>query len=146
MLPPGFTPQEGDSAMPPKKKAAEKESTGKHTPEEIQARQPEHVPADGRYHQHFVVSAASDDWEHPVHDSMHNSNRLAVLEAALHHGLHPQEEARYDGHELVPGNRGRHTTKLFYSVAVVPAGQADAPETLTVSKVLKAHGGTTQAE
>ncbi len=113
---------------------------------ETQARQPENVPADGRYHKFFTVSAASDDWEAPEHDSMHNANRLAILEEAMHHGLHPQGEARYDGHEEIPGNRGRHTTKLFYSVEVVPADQADAPHTVTVSKVLHDHGGTSQAE
>jgi hypothetical protein len=116
------------------------------TPLEVQARQPEDVPADNRYHQHFVVSASSDDWEDPAHDSMHNANRLAILESALHHGLHPQGEARYDGHQEIPGNRGRHTTHLFYSVDVVPADQADAPHTTTVSKVLKEHGGKSQAE
>lgn len=116
------------------------------TAQEVQERQPENVPADNRYHKHFVISAVSEDWEDPVHDSMHNANRLAILEEALHHGLHPQGEARYDGHEETEGNRGRHTTKLFYSVEVVPADQADAAETVTVSKVLKAHGGKSTAE
>lgn len=116
------------------------------TAQEVQARQPEDTPADNRYHKHFMVSAASEDWEDPVHDSMHNANRLAILEEAMHHGLHPQDEARFDGHELVPGNRGRDTTRLFYSVEVLPADQADAPHTVTVSKVLKDHGGKSQAE
>jgi hypothetical protein len=132
--------------MPRKKEPKNVPVTAMPTAQEVQARQPEDVPADDRYHKHFVVSAASEDWEAPVHDSMHNANRLAILEEAMHHGLHPQGEARYDGHELVPGNRGRHTTKLFYSVDVVPADQADAPATVTVSKVLAAHGGKSQAE
>lgn len=130
--------------MPRKKKVADVNDLA--TNLEVQARQPEDVPADNRYHQHFVVSAVSEDWESPEHDSMHNANRLAVLESALHHGLHPQGEARYDGAEEIPGNRGRHTSRLFYSVEVVPADQADAPHTTTVSSVLKAHGGTSQAE
>lgn len=116
------------------------------TAKEIQARQPEDVVADGRYHVVVTVSAASDDWEDPAHDSMHNANRLAVLESALHHGLHPQGEARYDGHTFIPGNRGRHTTRLEYSVEVLPADQADAASTVTVSSVLRAHGGTSVAE
>jgi hypothetical protein len=116
------------------------------TAQEVQERQPENVPADNRYHKHFVVSASSSDWEAPEHDSMHNANRLAILEEAMHHGLHPQGEARYDGAEEIPGNRGRDTAKLFYSVEVVPADQASAPHTVTVSKVLKEHGGKSQAE
>lgn len=116
------------------------------TAQETQARQPENVPADGRYHRFFTVSAASDDWEDPAHDSMHNANRLAILEEAMHHGLHPQGEARFDGSEEIPGNRGRHTTNLLYSVEVLPADQAHAPTTTTVSSVLRTHGGKSQAE
>lgn len=132
--------------MPRKKEPATPRVADMEAAEQTMARQPENVAADGRYHLHITVSASSDDWENPVHDSMHNANRLAILESALHHGLHPQGEARFDGSELVPGNRGRHTTKLFYSVEVLPAGMADAPHTVTVSSVLKAHGGTSKAE
>jgi hypothetical protein len=133
--------------MPRKKKEpATPRVTEMPTAQEVQARQPEDVPADNRYHKHFVVSAASEDWEAPEYDSMHNANRLAILEEAMHHGLHPQGEAQYDGAELIPGNRGRDTTKLHYSVEVVPADQAHAPSTVTVSKLLKDHGGTSQAE
>lgn len=133
--------------MPRKKREpATPHTTGMATAQEVQARQPEDVPADNRYHMFFTVTATSDDWEAPEHDSMHNANRLAILESALHHGLHPQGEASYDGAEEIPGNRGRHTTKLLYSVEVVPADQADAPATTTVSKVLKDHGGKSTAE
>lgn len=133
--------------MPRKKREpATPRVTEMETALEVQARQPENVPADGRYHKFFTVTATSEDWEAPEHDSMHNANRLAILEDALHHGVHPQGEARYDGAEEIPGNRGRHTTKLYYSVEVVPADQAHAPSTFTVSKVLKNHGGKSTAE
>jgi len=114
------------------------------TNEEIAARQADSDAQDGRYHHVFTVSAASEDWEAPEHDSMHAANRLAVLDAALHHGLHPQEEARYDGAELIHGNRGRDTTRLSYSVKVLPADQAHAPSTVTVSKELAAGDGTSE--
>lgn len=134
--------------MPAKKKSEPKTPRVSEMPtaQEVQERQPEHVPADNRYHKHIVVSASSADWEDPVHDSMHNANRLQILEEAMHHGLHPQGEATFDGAETTAGNRGRDTTKLHYSVEVVPADQAHAPDTVTVSKVLKEHGGKSQAE
>lgn len=134
--------------MPAKKKSEPKTPrvSEMQTAQEIQARQAEDVVADGRYHYIVTVSASSADWEDPVHDSMHNANRLAVLESALHHGLHPQGEARFDGHSTEGGNRGRYVTRLEYSVEVLPADQAHAPSTVTVSKVLADHGGTSQAE
>lgn len=128
--------------MPAKKEPKNKSVTELPANLEIQARQPELVGADGRFHKVVTVSAHAEDWEAPEHDSMHAANRLAVLQEALSLGLHPQEEARYDGSELVPGNRGRHTTRLTYSVAVLPADQAHAPDTVVPAKVLAAGDGT----
>lgn len=142
MLPPGFVPNQGE----PVAKKRKPEPVGRYTAEEIQARQEPGAPDDGRFHHRVVVSATSEDWRDRQHDSMHNANRLAVLDMAMHRGLHPQEEARFDGYEVVPGNRGRDCTVLSYSVAVVPAAQADPASTVTVSKTLEAHGGTSQAD
>lgn len=133
-------------AAKPKKDPRNVPVTALDTTDEVAARQPEDVPRDGRFHKVVTVSAHAEDWEAPEHDSMHAANRLATIQEALGLGLHPQEEARYDGSELVPGNRGRHTTRLAYSVAVVPADQAVPSETIVPAKVLAASGGTTQAE
>lgn len=105
--------------------------------EAIQARQAADSPADNRFHKVITLSASAEDWEAPEYDVMHAGNRLDVIQSALAAGLHPTEEARYDGAELVPGNRGRHTTRLSYSVAVRTADMANADTTVTPSKILR---------
>lgn len=129
-----------------KKKLANKHVSTLPEAEETQARNPESVAADGRYHHKFVVQGLSEDWEDPVQDEMHRANRLATLQSALNLGLHPQEEARYDGAE--PDERtdrpaAKRSTTLRYSVAVIPAHAAHAPDTETPSKALARMGGST---
>ena len=120
-------------------KLANKHVSSLPTSEETQARNPEDVERDGRYHHFFVVQGLSEDWEAPEQDSMHAANRLAVLQSALNLGLHPQGEARYDGaeeDERTTRPASKRSTKLKYSVEVLPAHEAFAPDTETPSKVI----------
>ena len=65
---------------------------------------------------------------------MHEANKLAVLQDALNRGLHPQEEARFDGAQDTRG------TELVYSVTVIPATSDErAAATVTPSAALSAH-------
>lgn len=119
------------------------------TSEETQARNPENVPADARYHHHFVVQGLAEDWEASEQDEMHAANRLATLQSALNLGLHPQGEARYDGaeeDERTTRPDSKRSTKLKYSVEVLPAHAAHAPDTETPSKVLARTEGHSTAK
>jgi hypothetical protein len=103
-------------------------------------------PPDGRFYRVFriepVVSSqpgqtVAQDWTLPEHEAMHEANKLAVLQDALNRGLHPQEEARFDGAQDTGG------TELVYSVSVIPATSDErAAATVTPSAALSAHGGT----
>jgi hypothetical protein len=133
-----------------KKKLANKHVSSLPESQETQARNPESVPADGRYHHYFVVQGLAEDWEAPEQDAMHAANRLATIQAALNLGLHPQGEARYDGaeeDERTTRPASKRSTKLKYSVEVLPAHAAHAPDTVTPFKVLaKTEGRTTEKD
>lgn len=112
-------------------------------------------PADGRFHRVFHVAAprvstrdqssATSDWSAPEHDSMHEANKIAVLQEAMNGGLHPRGEARFDGAGQVA--EFADSVDLEYSVACVPAS-TETPEdtaalTMTPSKAIEEQGGTT---
>ncbi len=89
------------------------------------------APEGTRYSHVFVLPETSEDWTAPEHDDMHAGNKASVLQTALNHGLHPRETPRFDGAELIPGGK-RASTRLAYSVAVVPAtGDPDPDATVT---------------
>ena len=125
----------------------------------VQRRTPDLVgrapwPADGRFHRVFHVSVArtstgtgaTSDWTASEYDSMHEANKIAVLQEAMNNGLHPRGEATFDGAgELAADGSG--SVDLEYSVECVPAS-VETPEetaalTLTPSKAIEEQGGTT---
>lgn len=113
-------------------------------------------PADGRFHRVFSVATPRTstgatpelDWYADEHDSMHEANKVAVLQEALLRGLHPRGEATFDGQDgdLDPASYG--TASLNYSVEVVPATDEahEAASTYTPSFAIKDQGGSTLAE
>ena len=113
-------------------------------------------PLDGRFRKVFHIQAArvsrpdiaepTDSWHGPEYDSMHEANKLAVLQDALNHGLHPRGEAELDD-ATEPDGSGM--SALTYSVECVPAS-TEAPEeaalAYTPSAALADQGGTSLVE
>jgi len=114
-------------------------------------------PADGRFHRVFHVqaarvstrdqSSATSDWNAPEYDSMHEANKLAVLQEAMNVGLHPRAEATFDGASEPDELAG--SCDLTYSVECVPAS-SERPEeaalAYTPSAALNDLGGTSLVE
>lgn len=106
------------------------------------------VDRDGRFHHTFVLPPtgviAEDNWaDSDGAEEIHNASKVALLELALHRGLHPQEEARFDGE----ATRKDGSRELSYSVLVRPAHDVAHPsaETVAPSSALVAMGGDTLA-
>jgi hypothetical protein len=79
------------------------------------------VKADGRYRKEYMIQVRGKvDWDDPVHTDMHEANKLNILDAALHAGLHPKSGAIFDGEDVERSQSG--SALLVYSVEVVPAG------------------------
>lgn len=98
--------------------------------------------ADGRFRREYMVALQKSgrgfvaaDWSDSVHDDMHAANKLHMLDAALHAGLHPKGEATFDGEDKDKAQTG--SALLVYSVEVVPAGlDEDASATTTARPLL----------
>ena len=114
-------------------------------------------PADGRYHKVFTVATPrlsngkvpELDWNDDQHRSMHEANKVAVLQEALNRGLHPKAEARFEGAlEATLAEEAAASASLEYSVEVVPATEdgEEAAATYTPSAALADQGGTTLSE
>lgn len=114
-------------------------------------------PADGRFRKVFHIAAArvsrpdigepTDNWHGPEYDSMHEANKVAVLQDALNHGLHPRGEAELDDATEPDGNG---MADLTYSVECVPASteptEDTAALTYTPSQAIADQGGSTLVE
>lgn len=107
------------------------------------------APTDSRFHKTYTLPPtgiiAEDNWaDSDGAESLHNANKTALLEEALHRGLHPQEEPSFDGEST----RTDGSVDLEYSVAVRPAHDVEHPvvETVTPSVELLHLDGDTQAE
>lgn len=116
---------------------------------EIADRTAPDAPTDGRFHKTYTLPPttiiAEDNWaDADGAESLHNANKTAMLEEALHVGLHPQEEPTFDGES----RRSDGSVDLAYSVAVKPAHDVEHPsvETVTPSVELLKLGGDTRAE
>jgi len=113
-------------------------------------------PADGRYRKVFTVqvprvsSGTVDDldWSDSQHDAMHEANKVAVLQEALNRGLHPQEEAQFDGPLGDSSDDASGTDTLVYSVKAIPAASEGdvAAKAYTPSAALADQGGSTLPE
>lgn len=96
---------------------------------------------DTRFRKRYVVLAEAYQ---PETDTIHARNKVATLNEAINRGLHPQEEATFDGVEPHPDGVSVY---LDYSVEVVPAiVDGDAPSAVTPLKVLHdVYDGTTES-
>jgi len=117
--------------------------------EEIAERTAPDAPEDDRFHHTFTLPPttiiAEDDWaKADGAENMHNANKTALYELALHRGLHPTDEATFDGTDT----RSDGSVDLHYSVACRPAHLVDHPviETVTPTVALMDMGGDTQTE
>ncbi len=107
--------------------------------EEINARTVD-GPKDGRFHRDFVVPARG--WNDS--DDAHEANKVAVLQQALHRGLHPRGDVSYDGRSDHPDGK---SLVLSYSVDVILASEDDRPaDTNTPSKAIDDLGGSTSSK
>lgn len=119
-------------------------------------------PADGRFRWVFHVgkpvvaknvpgASAASDWsdEDGTMATMHNANKVAVLQFAMNNGLHPTAEAELD-QVIGADDEDAVTVDLVYVVDVVPASEQtpeeNAARTLTPSGAISDMGGTTLAE
>jgi hypothetical protein len=116
---------------------------------EIADRNTGDVPHDNRFHKTYTVPPttiiAEDNWaDSDGAEAMHNANKTALLEEALHRGLHPQDEPTFDGEST----RSDGSVDLDYSVAVKPAHAVEHPviETVTPSVELLHLGGDTTGD
>lgn len=124
--------------MVAKKAAAKKTET-----DEIAERTGPDTAHDDRFHHTFTIPPTTSigDEDDPASVDAHNANKAAILEFALHRGLHPQGEASFDGQST----RGDGSIDLEYSVPVRPAHLVEQPaDTVTPTKAIKAMGGTTK--
>lgn len=117
--------------------------------DEVAERTAHDAPHDDRYHHTFTVPPTSiiaeDDWaEAAGAENLHNANKSAMYEFALHQGLHPTDEATFDGTDTRPDG----SVDLNYSVPVRPAYLVELPvvETVTPTVALADMGGDTQTE
>jgi hypothetical protein len=98
-----------------------------------------------RYRKDYVIQARA--WDEakgtPGEEDLHHANRVDTLQQALLVGLHPQEEATFDGAEELPGK----SVQLSYSVAVKPAGLDEkAHDAVTPRKALLDLPGNTTVQ
>lgn len=102
--------------------------------------------SDDRFRRTFVVM--DRDWKNiqaSKYDDAHEANKVALLQDALNVGLHPTEEASFDGFDEDCGYR---SVGLKYSVAVRVAALSDKPtaDVVTPSNALKDKPGGTTAQ
>jgi len=86
---------------------------------------------DGKYRKEFVVGNKHGeiDWSDPANDSWHAANATQTMQQALLHGLHPKDQAVFEGvHERThDGN-----DVLVYAVDVVPAALDETPDNVSL--------------
>jgi hypothetical protein len=100
---------------------------------------------DDRFRRTFVVK--DRDWQNvqaSKYDDAHEANKVALLQDALNVGLHPLDEATFDGAE----EAGYKSVGLSYSVPVRVASLSDKPtaDVVTPSNALKDMPGGTTAQ
>lgn len=112
-------------------------------------------PADGKYHKVFNIATPRTstgkppelDWNSDEHLSMHEANKVAVLQEAMNRGLHPRSPAEFVG-QLGDTDASSGSASLEYTVEVVPAtiDGEEAANTYTPSAALADQGGSTLPE
>ena len=116
-------------------------------PEMIAARAADNdSDSDDRFRRTYVVK--DRDWknvEASKYDDAHEANKVALLQDALNVGLHPLDEATFDG---IDTDCGYKSVGLKYSVPVRVAALSDQPteDVVTPSNALKDKPGGTTAQ
>lgn len=137
--------------MATKKAAAKRTGHVSDEPSEVEVaeRTGPDAPIDERFHHTFTVPPtrmiAEDDWaDSDGAEALHNANKTALYELALHRGLHPSAEATFDGTDT----RADGSVDLHYSVPCRPAHEVALPvvETVTPTVALMDMGGDTQPD
>jgi len=89
---------------------------------------------DGRWRKTYVLLGDLESLEDEENE-VHRKNRIDVLQQAIMNGLHPQEEASFDGAEI---HEDGVSVNLHYSVNVIPSIVDEDPESaVTPADVLE---------